>query len=101
MESSKIPFRFQVGEVINGAEVFGLWDQFGPMLHLPGPKRRTNACLPDGKHLNVGNRVDERIKRVGTPNRKVVVALVDTVVRQSVRPSGTRAQGMRKENGFE
>ena len=40
-QSSKIPFPFQVGQLINGAEVVGVWDRIGAMLHLPRPKRWT------------------------------------------------------------
>ncbi len=57
-----------------------VWDQFGAMLDIHGPKKWTNNWAPSGAHLREGEVVDVRVKSINTPNRKVVVELLDTKV---------------------
>ena len=64
------------GQSIRGAEVVGVWEKAGAMLHLPGPKRWTNYWLRSGAHLSVGDKVDVRVKSVDGPNKLVIVTLL-------------------------
>lgn len=73
----RTPFPYQVGQIISGAEVVGVWPQFGAMLELRGAKKWLNNWLPDGAQLKVGDRADVRIKSIRTENRKVVLELFD------------------------
>ena len=87
---------FFVGQNIMGAEVVGVWEKFGAMLDLPGPKKWTKNWLKTGTHLSVGDRVDVRVKSVDAPNRRVIVAPLEAGAQQ---PRGQRED--RRGSAFE
>ena len=68
---------FFVGQSIRGAEVVGVGEKVGAMLHLLGPKKWTNNWLRSGAHLSVGDKVDVRVKSVDGPNKRVIVTLLE------------------------
>lgn len=82
--STRTPFPYKIGQIIRGAEVVGVWPQFGAMLELRGAKKWLNNWLPSGTHLKEGDRVDVRIKSIRTENRKVVLELFDTNARTGI-----------------
>ena len=77
--TTSTPFPLRLGQVITGAKVVGVWDRFGAMLDIHGPKKWTNNWVPSGAHLRERAAVDVRIKSINTPNRKVILELLDTL----------------------